>query len=338
MLGKIKTLIINYIIMKKPILLSFIIFLSSCSPYYYQVQQITPTEDINKEKDFLIYENTDCKIIYDFWSVGGNITFTFINKTEENIYLNLSESFLIINGYAHDYYKNREYSYSESSGQLISSSYMSSNTRLYGSVYSSGVSSNFSNSKTNIYSTPLGIGYNTSTSGSSFGNALTTLQSNINTGSSATSRTKNFSRGSTITLQEEAIICIPAKSRKTIARQSLNANLYRSCDILLYPKRKVLNNKLTFTKNDSPTNFTNIISYTIGRNSDLMSVKNNFYVSEIQNLHQSDMLEYIYPEDPCNKKPIQSSSSLNRIKISIFKDSASDKFYIRYPHDLTSKH
>ena len=55
----------------------------------------------------LVFEDDNCKIMYDFWEEYGNIGFIFTNKTSENIYLHLDECFFVKNGIAEDYYQQR---------------------------------------------------------------------------------------------------------------------------------------------------------------------------------------------------------------------------------------
>lgn len=59
----------------------------------------------NNKKIF--YEDSICKISFNFWSEEGDVSFTFSNKTETDIKINLEETFFIINGYAISYFGNR---------------------------------------------------------------------------------------------------------------------------------------------------------------------------------------------------------------------------------------
>ena len=54
------------------------------------------------------------------WDILGNIGFQFFNKTDKNIYLNLEESFFILNGISYNYYRNRVFTNSTSSGATTS--------------------------------------------------------------------------------------------------------------------------------------------------------------------------------------------------------------------------
>ena len=82
--------------------------LSSCgSTSYYQLYEVTPVSEIKNTDNELVYEDKNCKVSYNLWSDSGNAGFKFYNKTDENISIDLSNSFFILNDVAYDYYKNR---------------------------------------------------------------------------------------------------------------------------------------------------------------------------------------------------------------------------------------
>ncbi len=65
---------------------------------------------MKSNENSLIYEDDNCIVSYNLWAERGDIGFRCYNKTNSNIYVNLEESFFILNGIAHDYFKNRVYS------------------------------------------------------------------------------------------------------------------------------------------------------------------------------------------------------------------------------------
>lgn len=96
---------------KNLLILAVIFALSSCMPdYFYQVYKVNPDKKIETKSDFLVYEDQYCKIFYNLWEENGNIGFSFYNKTDSYIYLNLDKSFFILNGQAYPYYQNRVFS------------------------------------------------------------------------------------------------------------------------------------------------------------------------------------------------------------------------------------
>jgi len=104
------------------IIISLIAILStSCvTTEFYQICKITPESNIATKDNLLVYEDNNCKVLYNLWDDGGSVGFQFYNKTEINIYINLEECFFIDNGIANNYYKNRVYSYSTNTGSTQS--------------------------------------------------------------------------------------------------------------------------------------------------------------------------------------------------------------------------
>lgn len=91
------------------------------------------------EKDnSLVYENEDCRVIYNLWSEDGNMGFVFQNKTDKDLFLILPQTFFIKNGMSFDYYKNREYHKTEN---VAVSSVDGASSNIYNpwlGLYSSG--------------------------------------------------------------------------------------------------------------------------------------------------------------------------------------------------------
>lgn len=84
------------------------LMLSSCGKVFYQVYTVEAPGSVEKE-NALVYENEDCKVMYNLWSEDGYIGFIFKNKTDKDLFVILPQTFFIKNGVAFDYYKNREY-------------------------------------------------------------------------------------------------------------------------------------------------------------------------------------------------------------------------------------
>lgn len=81
--------------------------LSCSSTYYYQLYKAVPQGDLVKKDNQMVYEDQNCEVTYNLWSAGGNAGFKFYNKTSETIYVNLADSYFVLNGIAYDYFKNR---------------------------------------------------------------------------------------------------------------------------------------------------------------------------------------------------------------------------------------
>lgn len=251
------------------------ILVTSCkSNYYYQVYKATATEKIELKDNRMVYEDANCIISYNLWDQGGNIGFSFYNKTDQNIYLNLEESFFILNGVANNYYKNRV----------------------------------FTDSKSGIVSRAIS-GYSLFPMSSI---AISNTTSNITSSGFSTSYT------------EEKIICIPFKSSKVVAEYKINESLFRDCDLMKYPSKRQVKTK-SFTQSNSPIVFSNRLTYQVGKNDNWVKVANDFYVSEITNLPQSEMFSNQY-EQNCGKK--------SRYSVQVPKDNSPNRFYIKYGVDL----
>lgn len=229
--------------------------LISCSTYY-QVYSIAPDDDMGIANDFIIYENDECKVVYDLWEEGGNIGFAFINKTDENIFINLDECFFILNGHARDYYKDRKYS--ASAEAAISLAYIDNfSIKLTGLNTYDLIQSN-QISLTDEVKTGVKIGYDTAYS-------------------------------------EKRIVCIPPNSFKLFFEYNINKTFYDLCDFNKYPSPKNIESR-TFSEETSPISFSNVISYSRSKleTRDKTIVHNKFIVSEITNYPESEMFEYKY--------------------------------------------
>ena len=129
-------------------IISLILF-SSCQPMlYYQMYEVKPTKNTAPINDELVYEDSNCKISYNFWSNGGNAGFRFYNKTNDDIYLLLDKSNFILNGVAYDYYKNREYTTSK--GTSMSTTTFSQSGAAVSALRS--VQRSSTNTEDNVYS------------------------------------------------------------------------------------------------------------------------------------------------------------------------------------------
>jgi len=252
----------------------------SCSPKaFYQVYKVEPVKESLTNNEKMYYEDDNCKISYNMWSNGGNIGFRFYNKTDNDIFIYLNESYFILNDFAYDYYKNRTYTRTE--GTSSSASSMSS-----ASIAVTGI---------NIYNN---------------------IQTNQVQGSNSVSL--NSSIGYSVSIKEDSIICIPARTSKIISEYSINNYFINSCKILKYPTRNKVD-KETFTFEKSPIKFSNRITYKINDNK--QQIENSFYISSIANIPKIDFYDYKY-DVKCGKKLLTKSKYFTYYKI--------NQFYIKY--------
>ena len=140
--------------MKKNLLiLSLIAVLSSCSSYnnFYQICKVSSPLETSTDGAYE-YSNSDCKITYDFWADGGAILFEVKNNTNDILYLDLTKSFIIKNGFAYDYFLNRTTTTSSSS--ILSKSASATGVALgYWNVYGKNVPGSIAASATNSVGT-----------------------------------------------------------------------------------------------------------------------------------------------------------------------------------------
>lgn len=263
------------------IIVLMVLTLSSCKTTFYQVYRATPTDRSMAHNDALVYEDENCEVIYNLWSYGGNMGFSFFNKTEENIYLNLDECFFVKNGVASDYYLDREFTQSSNEGSRSSRS----------------------------------VGASKSIAGINFLGLFQT-----NSAESGVSESVMSSSASSVSHKEKKIIIIPPGTLKFISEYNITESLYRDCNLLKYPKRKQIRN-LQFMKDDSPYVFSNRITYRVGESAEPIQFENEFYVSEITNYPENEIVDSEYAEF-CGEKSTE--------KYNFFKIQSPDRFYIMY--------
>lgn len=93
--------------------------MTSCKHVYYQVYDVN-TDGLKQEDNSLVYENSDLKMMYNLWGDNGKVGFILQNKTDKDLFVDMDQTFFILNGEAKDYFKNRRYT--TTSSDLVSSS------------------------------------------------------------------------------------------------------------------------------------------------------------------------------------------------------------------------
>ncbi|MEA5046082.1 hypothetical protein SDC9_98134 [bioreactor metagenome] len=258
-----------------------VLTLSSCRTTFYQVYRAVPSDRSMANREALVYEDENCEVTYNLWSHGGNMGFAFFNKSKENIYLNLDECFFVRNDVANDYYLDREFTQTSNVGSK-------SSRKKGASVALTGL------------------------------NFLGLIQSNK--GAAEVSESLMTSFGSSVLVKEKKIITIPPGTLKFISEYNINESLYRDCDLLKYPRRKQVKT-LHFMKEESPFVFSNRITYRVGESAEPVQFENQFYVSEITNYPEKEVVDY-ESDEFCGEK--------NEEKYNFFKIKSPDRFYIMY--------
>ncbi len=111
-----------YVRMKKLIIPFFAILFASCATKsFYQVYKASTDHGI-LTKDKIVFEDESCKVAYDLWADGGNVGFGIYNKTESDLTLDLTRTYFVLNGVANEYFQNRTFTRSASSGTALTTS------------------------------------------------------------------------------------------------------------------------------------------------------------------------------------------------------------------------
>jgi len=282
----------------------------ACAPVtYYQVYKTVP-EKLTTSGDVLVYEDDNCKILYNLWSEGGNVGFVFTNKTDKTIYINKAECFFVLNGFSYDYYKNRIYSSSSSIGIA------SGQEGFFSSSYSYGTSRTGQRSAGEIDLLNVSAGYIKTSSASV---STTTAESASNVNIVGDFKMKSFSKASSLSFSEPPIIRVAPNSAVIVTEYDITGRRFKNCDTEKYPKKT---SSVQFTKDNSPFVFFNRICYcTTSECTNPVYVTNNFYVNEIVNMTEGSFYERDYEYD-CGKK--------SQTKVNFYNHYAPNNFFIKY--------
>ncbi len=89
---------------------------------YYQVYQSNPVDpsQIETKDGKLCHDAGNCIVRYNFFDENGDAGFWFTNNSDSIVYVNLAETFFIVNGSANDYYQGRGWTTTKSSTITIS--------------------------------------------------------------------------------------------------------------------------------------------------------------------------------------------------------------------------
>lgn len=270
-------------------------FICSCSTYYLQLATISSKDvKINDNGDFL-YSDSNITIAYDFWSSYGMMTFVITNNTDQVIFIDLSQSDFIRNGFANDYYKGRTFVHSEGVTTLEQATKQTKSSHSF----SAAVFSNYNNSMATASSV---VGVTTKQVGTSISGGV--------------------SSGYAVEYKEQEIVRIPAHSSKSFGEFSLSEGVYRECGLPRDPNKKETAVK-EFNLIDSPIIFKNNFVFII--NEQEIPVSNEFYVSKVKNISETEAIEERTIYD-CN------GYYVNRQKF--IKEASADKYYIFYDLSL----
>lgn len=132
---------------------------------------------------------------------------------------------------------------------------------------------------------------------------------------------------STVSINEKEVVCVPPHSMKSFKEYDVTNELFRSCELLLYPKMKQ-ESVQEFSKSNSPLVFSNVISY-VKADATSKTIQTEFYVSQIANYPERKMTEY--------KADVFCGEKANFKKLYLKRGNANE-FYFSYKRELLSKH
>ena len=224
----------------------------SCSQNFYQVYTMD-SNDLKMQDNSLLFENADCQVSYNFWSDGGYVSFAFKNKPDKDIFINMNESFLVVNGNAHNYFEAKTYT--------------------YGSAYAT----------TTGYGESLGVSLSGNTG--IWSNKQYTASAGVAASVQSRSAIMN-----TVSRKEQEIVCIPANSFKTFSKFCLSPVIYQKCVKKVdFPSSRASLAK--FDSNNSPIIMNNRLTY--GFKNDAMDkhIDNVFWLGEIENFSEKSAIE-----------------------------------------------
>lgn len=240
--------------------------LISCNPNYYQVYKVNSSDLVQKDNS-MVFENEDCTIMYNLWGLKGTMGFIFINKTDEDIFLDMTQTFFIKNGAANDYFRNR--TYETRTFEALNLGYSVSNTYI-------GVDGYWPMQ----YYVPDAI----------------TLKAMLNVKKGVSSA---------VTVKESEFICVPAHSYKVFDYYLINPLYEKSCENKTdYPQ--ISATLKTFTESNSPLKFKNRIAYSFKKdNTSLKHIENSFYLTEIKNYSKKGAIDKKKVTTNCEKTELK---------------------------------
>lgn len=288
-----------------------LILLSSCaSSNYFQVIKTT-AEDLQIIDKYLVYEDENCRLLYNLWMEGGNIGFVFENKTNKTIHVNLAETFFIMNGICYDYYKNRSYTHSSSVAMTRGSTFSVST----GAYTSAGAVMSQNTTQSSIYGN--NFGFISRTDGSTLAIGMT--QANSRHAQSISTQNNTVSKGTSITYHDSPVISVAPHSAKIISEFNILKERFKNCETIRHPKDI---SSLAFTKENSPYQFRNFITYCLDSDCTApLHINNTFFVSQISNMKEADFVKQDF-EVYCGEKQDK--------LVKYAKYYAPDTFYIIY--------
>lgn len=291
-------------LMKRFVLFFSIIAFMSCSTAYQQIAYISSPQMNLQDNGKYRYIEEDIVVDYNFWAQNGQVSFLITNNSDTDVYLDLTRSFLIVNGMTFDYYNNRTYSTNTSSSIVSSSAYGVSNTFA--------VANGLANALSSYYG------------GSGLTTALSTASGSRRTSAYSTRTTSSSTINKGVQYAEKEGVWIPAHSSRSICEFSLLEVPYRQCGLPRNPSRRE-DATLSFSAANTPFAFDNMLMLIV--NGADRRLVNSFYIERITNILEEQTYDLEYDVNCEGRK--------TREMYRVYKFGAANRFYIKY--DYTSR-
>lgn len=226
--------------------------MASCStPKYLQVYDIMPCDGVELRDGYPVYDDGTMAVAYDFWGNGGQAGCLITNNGEENIYVDLAETFFVKNGLSDPCYKERTYT-------VTSASTVEANAVALSSA-SVAASAPFQN-----YIYPFTV-----TAGLGLSDARGVM------------RGVSSSASNSVSVAEQQIVVIPPGTTAFVGGHSiLSGNYYTNRGSEQDPGSKK-KDETEFTADNSPLKIGNIIAYRIGRDGEWQDLRSEFYLHRL---------------------------------------------------------
>lgn len=280
----------------------------SCKSSYYQVYEVATNNLTNKDNS-LVFENEDCRVLYNLWSNNGELRFAVLNKTDKDIFINMGQSFYVINGQAVEYYQGRTFTKQDF--------YQVSNTTAFAS--STASASGTANASANATATDHSVDV--------WGSGTYFERADASAAASILKTTKAST--STVTTKEMEIVCIPARCFKVLGYYKVLPPFIQTCDKDKdFPSNTY--HVADYSKSSSPIVFKNRLAYGFDKG-ELANkhIDNEFWVTSVTNYSRKAATVDVKQSSKCYD--IKYSEKVREFKIG-----APNKFYKYYESSRTT--
>lgn len=226
--------------------------MTSCSTtQFLQVYDVMPGEGVELRDGYPVYDDGTMAVAYDFWGNGGQAGCLITNNGEENIYVDLAETFFVKNGLSDPCYKERTYT-------VTSASTVEANAVALSSA-SATVSAPFYNYIYDFAGT-VGVGLSDAR---------------------GVMRGVSSSASNSVSVAEQQIVVIPPGTAAFVGGHSiLSGNYYTNRGSEQDPGSKK-KDETEFSTDNSPLKFGNVIAYRIGRDGEWQDLRSEFYLQRL---------------------------------------------------------